>query len=299
MKVKKLEGIPKIYYLNYDEREDRKEFIENQFKEYNIDNFERVTKSRYSPVNYECWRDEILDIEKIEIFHTPIDLSTTINHLQTIIDWYDNEEDDYCIIMEDVIDFSVCKYWAFDWKYLMSNIPYNWDCIELFTVGPQYIPMHLKPKDGMIRSISCYMITRHFAKKVKEQHYIGEKFKLLVDTKDFTIPEYDNGNLNYFLYELGLTYSLPVFKVNEQLVKNIDYYDDNSSEMKDEDKLKLVIQKLSSDAIDYWWSSKSKNFSISEFFSYNKKYDWRMEVEIDIKKQEVFKDRDSKIIIWI
>lgn len=302
MKVKKLEGIPKIFYLNYDEREDRKEYMENQFDEYQIANYERVPKSRYSPNNYDCWREKIIDIDKIEEFHTSNVLATTLNHLQTIIDWYDNETDECCIITEDTVDFSVSQYWMFDWKYLFANIPYNWDCIELFTVGPQLIPMNLKPKDGLIRSITCYMINRHFAKKVKEKHYVDGKFKFLVDAKDFTIPEYENGNLNYFLYELGLTYSLPVFKLNEDLLLDVDWtndYDENDIKLRDEDMLKNVLQKLSSQAIEYWWRVKSKTFSTSEFFSYNKKYDWRMEVQFDVQKQQIFTDRDSKIIIWI
>lgn len=301
IKVKKLEGLPRIYYLNYDEHEERKEYIEKQFEEYEIKNYERISKSKYSPVEYNKWKNLIIDIEKFEIFHTPVELSSTLNHLQTIIDWYDNESDETCIIMEDTISFDVSKYWMFDWKTLIKNLPYNWDCIQLFTVGPQLIPMHLKPKEGLSRSVSCYMITRHFAKKLKQNHYIDGKYKILVNTKNCKIPEYETGNLDFFLYELGLTYTLPVFQLNEEMIKDVDWpgsYED-AIKMRDEDMLKNVLQKLSSQAIEYWWRVKSKTYSTNEFFSYNKNYDWRMEVEFDVKKQEVFMDRDSKIMLWI
>ena len=41
----KLIGIPHIYYINLEDRTDRKEFMENQFKNLGIENYTRVNAS--------------------------------------------------------------------------------------------------------------------------------------------------------------------------------------------------------------------------------------------------------------
>lgn len=285
--LNKLGGIPKIYYLNCDHMEDRKKYMENQFEIYGIDNYERISKNLYTEKNYEQWKKLILD-EKI--FLSKKNLGTTILNLKTIIDWYDNDNSEYCIIMEDNINLSLCEKWIFDWQTLMDNLPYNWDCIQLYTSPSKVIKMHLSPKEEDCKSTSCYMITRHFAKKIKLLHYCNKQFKLYINEKNDKIPYFEYGSFNYFLYELGITYTIPLFNLNSKFI------DDN---MEDDDNLyDLLLQKLASESIEYWWSVKSMKCSTYEFFNFNKRYDWKMEVQYD--KGEVWKDADhTKLLLWI
>jgi hypothetical protein len=284
----KLKGIPKIYYLNYDHRNDKDDYMKSQFSELEIIDYQRVSRNRFHHKNYSKWKDVLLD-EKL--FQTEIEVANTITHLQTIIDWYDNDTSEYCIIMDDNINLTLSKYWMFDWNSLIKNLPYNWDCMQLFTIVPKDIPMHLRQKDENSRSTSCYMITRHFAKKIKFLHYFDGKFKLYINNKNLKIPEFEYGTLDQFLYELGITYTLPIFNLNTKF--------STDTEEDDEDLFKDILNKLCSESIEYWWNIKSKKYSMYEFFTYNKRYDWRMEVQFDIKDDQVYKERDSKIILWI
>ena len=56
----KLEDLPPIYYFNLEHRVDRREYIEKQFSEYGITNYQRVNSSRYSVNNYKEWKSKVL-----------------------------------------------------------------------------------------------------------------------------------------------------------------------------------------------------------------------------------------------
>ena len=47
----KLVGIPKIYYLNYDQHLNRKQYIEEQFSKFGVTNFERISTSKFNENN--------------------------------------------------------------------------------------------------------------------------------------------------------------------------------------------------------------------------------------------------------
>ena len=56
----KLKGIPKIYYLNLDERPDRKEYTESQYDYWKIKNFTRVSTSKFRLSNYDEWKNYVI-----------------------------------------------------------------------------------------------------------------------------------------------------------------------------------------------------------------------------------------------
>jgi hypothetical protein len=284
--LSKLIGIPKIFYLNYDESCDKKKYMESQFEELGICNYERISKNKYSEKNYDEWKDLIFDKE---LFSSNYDISNTIIHLKTIIDWYDNDTSDYCIIMDDYVNIKLCNYWMFDWETLIMSLPYNWDCIQLFGVCKRAIPMHLRPKTKTTKSTSCYMITRHFAKKIKHLHHINGKLKLHINTKDTQVQNFEYGTLEHFLYELGVSYSLPVFNLNKFLFSDMN--ENNENIFAD------MFMKLGSEAIEYWWKAKSKQYSTYEFFTFNKNYDWKLEVQFD--NESVWRDDTTKLLLWI
>jgi hypothetical protein len=285
----KLDGIPKIYYLNLDEREDRKTHMETQFKNWNINNYERVSTSRFLQSKKSEWEHLLLDTELIQTYS---DLSANLNHIKTIIDWYDNDTSEYCIIMEDDVNIDIAKYWTFDWNILMENLPYNWDCIQLYTSRFDKISMHLKPRMPDSYSSSCYMITRHFAKKLKSLHYFDGKYKLHINTKDISIPEYEYGTSDFFLYGLGVTYTLPIFNLNKKLkssATSVNIWSD-------------TIEELCSEAIEYWWFNHSSNNTIFDLFNYNKNYDEKMDIYLNLNTStfKVITDSMSTgFILWI
>jgi len=126
----RLVGIPKIIYLNHEDDVEKNEYMQNQFKSWGISNFSRYRKI-YHEDNYDDWKHLVLDKELVQ---SPSELALTLNTLQSIIDWYDSNESETCIFMEDIIKFDIVNNWFFNWDLLIKNFHYNWDCIQLLVL---------------------------------------------------------------------------------------------------------------------------------------------------------------------
>lgn len=275
----RLSGIPKIIYST----NDNGEYMEEQFKIWDIKNYRRHDK-KYTEKNYNEWRELILDDDLVQ---SPKNLAIALNVIDSIIEWYDNNESEVCIFMDDDVDISLATKWFFDWKFLEQHLPYNWDCIQLFCSSKKVIKMHLHPWKDDNSSCKCFMITRYFAKRLKNYHYKNKKYKLHYSTPNRSIPFYEYGNLHRFFYDLGITYTLPIFSLNSDLET-----EDNND----------LFDRVSSEAIKYWWNNKSSFFSNFEFFHYNKgDNEWKMEVmfDSDSKKPEVYMDQIEGVMLWI
>jgi len=268
---------------------EKREYMKNQFDFYCIENYKFLEK-KYNIKQFEDWKNEIED-EKI--YTTEYELSKSLNLIRTIVDWFDSNESETCIIMEDNVDLSPSQHWIFDWDYLMGSLPYNWDCIKLYHSKLTSVKMHLHPfeiekvKKSLQyynTSSNCFMITRYFAKKVKHYHTKGGKFLLHYNNPDKRIKEVQYGSISEFLFDIGITYVLPVFALNDQLIP--------------EDTENLV-NKLASQAIIYWWKQRSKLHTKFQFFNYNKDNEWKMEAVYDIRTAEVHREENEKLMIWI
>lgn len=279
----KISDIPKIIYLNYDEDIEKRDYMESQFSGWGITNYSRHQK-KYTTENYDDWKDLILDKDLVQ---APEELALTLNVLQSVVDWYDSDDSEFCIFMEDYVKLDIANDWFFDWNFLMEHLPYNWDCIQLFSSAERRIKMHLHPWEKDSGSCHCYMITRYFAKRIKHYHYRDGKFILHYSNPDKSVPDFEFGSLHNFFYDLGITYTLPIFNLNNKFIEG--------------ETVNEVMDKLSSEAIEYWWSIRSKSYSNFEFFHYNKEDEWKMEVMFDIstKRPYVFKDRTEGLLIWI
>lgn len=283
--LSKLNGIPKIIYRNNPEDVERNSSMEQNFNIWRIVNHKRH-ENKYLPEKYSEWKDLITDDNLVQ---TPSELCKAINIIDSIVTWYDNDDDESCIIMGDNVSFSTVTKWPFDWIFLERHLPYNWDCLQLFVASKNMLKMHMHPWIPGNVGYDCFMITRYFAKRVKHYHYINGRYKLHYDTPNKSISFTDYGNLKTFFYNLGTTYSFPLFPLD----------DDDTSVNSDFDGL---IENLSSQGIKYWWENKSKNFSNFELFHYNKGDDeWKMELTFDLenKKTEVHMDPRVATKIWI
>ncbi len=249
----KLYGIPHIRYLNLDERVDKKNYIEQQFKKYNITNYIRISANKYHSKNYSEWKENIL-VEKPQNEISRI--STLVNQFQSIIDWYDENISETCLIIEDDLNFYTVKFWSFDWSYLISNIPRNWDCVQFHIIGEHFIPMGLTKRTRNNHSAACYLINRCFASKLKKLYYIDSKFKFHNDYGyEKTWPIYHYQSADFVPYEIGVTYSFPIFITNSTFLSN-SYHNSINYMAKKSDYVTLN-----------WWKTQSSKFSLSDLFS--------------------------------
>lgn len=283
--LSKLNGIPKIIYRNNPKDIEHNSSMVEKFRIWKLSNYKRH-ENKYLPEDYSNWKGLILDGNLVQ---TPNELSKAINIIDAIVNWYDTCDEESCIIMGDNISFSTINKWSFDWIFFEQQLPYNWDCVQLFAASNNIIKMHMHPWIPGTHGYECFMITRYFAKRVKHYHSIDGKYRLHYDIPDKSISYTDHGNLKTFFYNLGITYTFPMFALDEDAITS-------------RSDLDALVEGLSSQGIKYWWENKSKNFSNFELFNYNKGDDeWKMELTFDLenKKTEVHMDPRIAIKIWI
>lgn len=269
-----LQNIPQILYINLDHRDDRRNYMESQFEEYKIKNYKRISASKYLINKENEWENLILD-EDISLCST--DVSLTINHIETISKWYDDNTSDICIIMEDDLNMDLVPFWTFEWEDLMKNLPYNWECVQLYMSHDFEIPMYLRPRVYDSYSTACYMINRNYARKLVQYHYKNKKFKLNLPNGDVKKHLSIHGSADYLIYEVGKTYSFPIFTVESNLNSDnqINNYKTNP------------VDVISSKLIFNWWKYKSEKYTLEDIFTYGKCKDLEMTLKVDLIKKNL------------
>lgn len=262
----KFKNIPHIFYLNLDQREDKKTYIEKQFQLLGIKNFTRISANRFSPNTFDLWKTKLIGKPLNEVAR----LSTLLNQLQVIIDWYDSNSSKYCIIAEDDINFLIGKYWPFTWEYFFSKLPCNWDCIQLHVIGESFIPMGLTNRSKNNHSAACYLINRTFASKLKKMHYLDGKFKFYNNYGyDQSWPEYHYQSGDFVPFQVGVTYTFPLFITNSNFIS--DSYDGT---------INTMARKSDLVTLEWWKNLIHTEYTLEDIF--NRDSDKRTKLNLDV-----------------
>jgi len=269
----KLNNIPKIYYINLDERPDRKNYIESQFDQLKINKWERYSASKYRVENFQDW--ELLLSYKPNI-NSSLDIiliAQTITYLNLIEDWLIKTDEKYAIIIEDDYNLLMSKYWHFDWEYFMNNIPYDWDIIQLSYENVYAYPCFLHPTMDS-SGVGALLINRHFAEKLIKLHKIDGKY--CIDKIENKMSSYFWSNQGEFpnieeflvidyLVKIGRSYSIPL------MYSSVDWGShDTIDKVKDSDYKNF---KQCEYACKYWWTKLRDKFTLEQFFTYGKPND--------------------------
>ena len=195
----KLKGLPHIYWINLDSDTHRSEYINLQFKYWDIENHTRIS-------GFDGRTDDVCQhISGI----APDNMSTSeigccMSHLKAIKHFYEETDSEYCLIFEDDVVLDTAKYWNFTWKDFISKLPYDWDCVQLTTICTGNIHVNLHHYFINNFSAAAYLISRHHAAKIIKNHIRGEKFKLDNGVSPRAVSE-DT------IFGTGKTYSIPLF----------------------------------------------------------------------------------------
>lgn len=267
--MNKLNKFPHVYYVNLDHRIDRKKYMEDQFKKWNIE-FTRVSSSKYLSKNYKEWEHLLTEKEPDDANYAVT--GNAITHIEIIKNWLNNTDDDYMIMMEDDYDLNLIEYWNFDWNTFMHNLPYDWDCILLGYEDMNFIRFFLHPIQTSYGFGPC-LINRYYAKKLVRLHYFQGKFKL---------PKYVNyrirgGHVDYIIAHCGRTYCIPLITTNP-------YLGSDAFEVQNPRWYHIKCRDLYYD----WWKNESKNYTTKELLSYGKINDERMTKCILHLKKNIF-----------
>lgn len=241
----KLKNIGPIYYINLDGQPERKEYIENQFDYWGIENYTRISA-------YDGRDDDLSDIIKGRYPEnmTSGEIGCTTSHLKAIKHWIETSDSPYAIFMEDDIDLQTVKHWNFTWVDFMSKIPYDWDVVQLAIIctGNLHVTLHRRFVNDF--STACYMITRHHAEKLLRHHVRGDKYKLDNGVKPRAVAD-------DLIYNSGNTYAIPLFLYKIALGSSIhpEHID--------------VFHKQSHDGLLNFWIQQGPDFNLSRMMDFD------------------------------
>ena len=107
----KFAGLPPIYYINLDGEPNRAESLENQFKEFEIENFTRISA-------HDGREDDLSDIIKgcYPKGLTSGEVGCVTSHLKALKHYLETSDEPCALIMEDYCDISTVHYWKFNWS---------------------------------------------------------------------------------------------------------------------------------------------------------------------------------------
>ena len=167
----KLKGFGPLYIINLDEQPERMEWMENQLKEWEIENYTRISAYDGRPST----GDDLSDIltGKYPDNISPGEIGCVTSHLKALKHFVEETDEPYAIIMEDDCDISIAHFWTFTWRQFISRMPYDWDTLQLAVICPGELHIQVHRRFINDFSTACYVITRHHAEKVLKLHVRG------------------------------------------------------------------------------------------------------------------------------
>tara|TARA_Y100000385_G_scaffold265515_1_gene299862 strand:- start:118 stop:912 length:795 start_codon:yes stop_codon:yes gene_type:complete len=242
--VYKLKGIGPIYCINLDDQPERWNYMEEQFKYWEIENYTRVSA-------YDGRESDLGEIIKGRYpdMMSSSEIGCTTSHLKAIKQFYESGEP-YAIMMEDDCNLDLVRFWNFTWKDFYCKLPYDWDVCQIAIICTGDIQIKIHKRFVNEFSTACYLITRHHAEKMLKLHVRGDKYKL--DNGVRPRPVADD-----LLYNSGNTYALPLLLYKIELGSSIhpEHID--------------VFHKGNYEAQFNFWSQSGAQMSIDELMDYD------------------------------
>ena len=210
----KLKGIGPIYCINLDDQPERWEYMERQFKYWNIENYERISA-------YDGREDDLSGIiaGKYPDTMSSGEIGCVTSHLKAMKHWLETSDSKYAIMMEDDCSLDLVQTWNFTWKDFYSHLPFDWDVLQIAIIctGDIHVKLHKRFVNDF--STACYVIARHHAEKLVRLHcrggYTGEQ-KYKIDQGVKPRPVADD-----LVYNSGNTFSIPLLMYKIELGSSI------------------------------------------------------------------------------
>ena len=240
----KLHKIGHIYCINLDEQPERWEYMENQFKHWEIENYTRIPA-------YDGREDDLSDIiiGRYPEMMSGGEIGCTTSHLRAMREFLKTDAP-YAIMMEDDCDLDLVKFWNFIWQDFYAHIPYDWDVVQISIIctGDIHVKLHKRFINDF--STACYLITRHHAEKLVKFHCRGDKYKLDQGAKPRPVAD-------DLIYNSGNTYAIPLLLYRTELGSSIhpEHID--------------AFHKGNYDAQSTYWNQNGANIDIKEHMDYD------------------------------
>ena len=257
--MNKLEGLPKCLVVNLSESTERKKYIESEFERLNITDFKILSYDRYDGSNGEY--PVVVDHENLDNFKLAF-IGTVTSHLLTIKWWYENTDEDTCIIFEDDCDFSTIEHWNFTFKDYIKKFGTLWDCIQLCLIHEGYGVMYPRCRNYYDHGLQSYIIKRHYAKKIIDYYF---RDNILIIKMPLDIRENNSvkipPSIENVIYGLGNTYIHPLFNHNVELFSTTVHIGNDTYQM-------TTVQN-SYMSIKTWWENVGSQSTLDQIFDYD------------------------------
>ena len=214
--VHKLKGIGPIYCVNLDGQPERWEYMETQFKYWEIENYTRIPA-------YDGRDDDLSDIitGRYPDNMSGGEIGCTTSHLRAMKEFLKTDAP-YAIMMEDDCSLDLVQTWNFTWKDFYTNFPYDWDVVQIAIIctGDIHVKLHKRFVNDF--STACYVINRPHAEKLVRFHCRGEKYKIDQGVKPRAVAD-------DLIYNSGNTFAIPLLVYRHELgssihPEHIDYF---------------------------------------------------------------------------
>lgn len=194
----KLEGFPSTYYLSLEESIDRRENLENQFKDYNINKVNSIVSKRFK----EC--DDVLHGQFVNTL-TDASKGCCTSHMKCIKKWLNETDEPYGFFCEDDLSLETVRYWNFTWKEFIDSLPEDWECVQLMWVRDNTSEIKLRERYFDDWSATAYIMKRERAQKIIDTYYYDDEFH-------FDIPDTNlQPIVENLVFSLGKVYTFPLF----------------------------------------------------------------------------------------
>lgn len=241
-KMSELDNFPSVYYISLEESKDRQKNIEDQFGLYNIDTHAIISK-RFAECNDKV-TGPLVDV---------LDAGTkgcVVSHLKMIEKWYNETDEDYAFFCEDDLSLETIDYWNFTWEEFIESLPEDAECVQLCCVRPDEIDIQLRERTPYDWSVTAYILTRDYAKKIIDRYCLEDSYHLeIYDTEFYPMPE------SVLFFGIGKVYSINLF-VEDQKLK---------STFAEVNKLETGQKEYHTETYHHvmnWWKSNGKNANI-------------------------------------
>ena len=242
-KIKFLD-FPRVNYISLEESVERREKLTSQFFDCGIETIHGLISKRFS----EC--DDKVYGEQLHI----LDDGTTgcvVSHIKMIKKWYEETDEDYAFFCEDDLSLETVQYWNFTWNDFVNILPDDAECVQLCCIKTSYDDIKLRERSMYDWSVTAYILTRDYARKIIERYCDGDSYRLEIPgTNFYPMPE------NVLFYGLGKVYSINLFVEDQSLASTFYGHTELQSENKE-------YHQETYDTVINWWKSNSKT-KISE-----------------------------------
>ena len=205
----KLKNFGPLYYLNLDGQPERRQYMEDQFKYWEIKDYTRISA-------YDGRDDDLSDI--IKGTYPPMmssgEIGCTTSHLKALKHYLETSDSPYAVIMEDDCSLDLVRFWNFTWTDFYAHFPYDWDVVQIAIIctGDIHVKLHKRFVNDF--STACYVINRYHAEKLVRLHCRGEKYKLDQGMKPRPVAD-------DLIYNSGNTFSIPLLLYKTELGSSI------------------------------------------------------------------------------